>query len=154
MPSLHLSLTPPQRACISDSPHPLVLPFQEVATTTTTTTTLLLSPVVSVGRAASRHSMVSGRRRVAHPPARPHQQSASFHPLPGSPWAETQQGRKIKQSTMNERKTATHTQMIPSVCAQRCCVVLAQSDHTLKPRHWRQHWEWCWGRERLLLHLF
>lgn len=60
---------------------------------------LLSSPVVSVGRVASEHSMVSGRRRVDLPPAPAHPRSASSHPRLACSTSETHTaGKEINKN--------------------------------------------------------
>lgn len=87
MPSLHLCVTPLDTANI----RLLDPPFQEVVSATT-----LVLPVALRGRAASRHSTASARRRAAHPPAPARRRSASFHQCPAFPSSERHNDDGIK----------------------------------------------------------
>lgn len=139
-PRRHLSLSPlypskwhkfffyPCPPCICVTPldtaniHLIDPPFQEVVSATT-----LALPVALRGRAASRHSTASARRRAAHPPAPARRRSASFHQRPAFPSSERHNDDGIK----NKPPTVAHWQTMLSEAAQRCCVMLVHSGHTL-----------------------
>lgn len=118
MPSLHLRVTPLDTANI----HLLDPPFQEVVSATT-----LALPVALRGRATSRHSTASARRRAAHPPAPARRRSASFPQHPAFPSSERHNDDGINKKS----PTVANWQTMLSEAAQRCCVMLVHSGHTL-----------------------
>lgn len=112
--SLHQSLTPSlvQLHTQTLSPHHF--------------TTLLL-PVVSKEKAASRRSMVSGRRTVAHSQARPHQRSASFHSRPRTSLTGTVRRKKAPETSEQSALTQTSPPLVFKDAA-----LLVHTDHTLE----------------------
>lgn len=83
-------------------------------------------PVVSEEKAASRRSMVSGRRTVAHSQARPHQRSASFHSRPRTSLTRTIRRKKAPEKGRQSALTQTSPPLVFKEAA-----LLVHTDHTL-----------------------
>lgn len=116
MPSLHLRVTPLDMANI----RLLDPPFQEVVSATT-----LVLPVALRGRAASRHSTASARRRAAHPPAPARRRSASFHQRPAFPSSERHNDDGIMNKPPNSCTLADY--------ALRSCSEMLRYAGSLRP---------------------